>query len=470
MSRIENVKRVAIVGGGASGLVALKALLEQGVFDEVVLFERREDVGGVWFFDPKVASEEARRYAQDASTRYPVVLDDGSAPKYPSPAYEGMIGNIAHELISISGRPFDKPLSTGPVQEGEREESDLFPSLDSTIAYLRAFADAYSLHNHIKLDTEVVSTRFVDGKWKVMTKNLLNGEETSSTYDAVVYAAGLWDRRHLPAIAGIDSLPKERLLHARFYRSPTIFAGKRILILGNGNSANDIASHAAPVALEPVYRSIRHPSYYSYVPDAKIHDVKPVRQFSLDPASGKVIAELGDDTVIRDIDLVVAATGYRYDVPSLRVPSRDGSAQDEPITPPDGHRMLGLYRHIFHARFPTLAFIGYSIAWSPFANSEAQASVVARAWAGRIDVPSVEEMIKDEEDSVKEVGDHNLFHVLALYKKREYGYGNELREWALQGGVEGTVGVHWDERRIWLLQNVVRLKTLQLQRERGLIT
>lgn len=47
-TRIEGVKRVAVVGGGASGLVALKALLEQDAFDEVVLFERREDIGGVW--------------------------------------------------------------------------------------------------------------------------------------------------------------------------------------------------------------------------------------------------------------------------------------------------------------------------------------------------------------------------------------------------------------------------------------
>ena len=47
-TRLENVKTVAIVGGGASGLLALKVLLEEGAFDKVELFERRGDIGGVW--------------------------------------------------------------------------------------------------------------------------------------------------------------------------------------------------------------------------------------------------------------------------------------------------------------------------------------------------------------------------------------------------------------------------------------
>lgn len=204
------------------------------------------------------------------------------------------------------------------------------------------------------------------------------------------------------------------------------------------------------------------------MPDPRIHDVARVRRFSVDPVSGKVTAELEDDTSIQDIDLVITATGYRYSVASLRLPSAANFSDDEPVTSPDGHRMLGLYRHLFHARFPTLAFVGYTIAWSPFANSEAQSSVVARAWAGRIALPPVEEMVQDEGRCLAEVGDHNLFHVLGLYKKKEWGYGNEMREWALQSGDGGTVGVYWDDWRIWLLQNVVRLKTLQLKRERGL--
>jgi len=50
---ISGVKRVAIIGGGATGLVTLKTLLEEGAFETVRLFERRGDVGGVWCADSR---------------------------------------------------------------------------------------------------------------------------------------------------------------------------------------------------------------------------------------------------------------------------------------------------------------------------------------------------------------------------------------------------------------------------------
>lgn len=49
-ANIPNVrpKRILIIGGGASGLVTLRNLLDRGEFDDVQLVERRDDVGGVW--------------------------------------------------------------------------------------------------------------------------------------------------------------------------------------------------------------------------------------------------------------------------------------------------------------------------------------------------------------------------------------------------------------------------------------
>jgi hypothetical protein len=246
---------------------------------------------------------------------------------------------------------------------------------------------------------------------------------------------------------------------------------QRILVLGNGNSANDIAAHAAEpgIATLPVYRSIRHSSYFASVPDPeRIHDIASVTRFEVQASrGGKVTATLADGTVIEDIDLVVAATGYRYSVPAIRVPHAEQEKQEE-VTTPDGRRMAGLYRHLFHARHPTLAFIGYAITWVPFIMSEAQACVIARAFSGRLALPSSDVMALDEAKCVKQVGDHYKFHVLALYPGGDAAYGEELRKWALQAeGGEGVVGVEWDERRKWLLNNNVRLKTLQLVRERG---
>jgi cation diffusion facilitator CzcD-associated flavoprotein CzcO len=46
-------KRIAIVGGGRAGIVMLKTLIDDLPKDitqtwEIVLFEQRDDVGGIW--------------------------------------------------------------------------------------------------------------------------------------------------------------------------------------------------------------------------------------------------------------------------------------------------------------------------------------------------------------------------------------------------------------------------------------
>ena len=41
-------QRVLVIGGGPSGLIALRNMIERGGFTHVELYERRDDVGGVW--------------------------------------------------------------------------------------------------------------------------------------------------------------------------------------------------------------------------------------------------------------------------------------------------------------------------------------------------------------------------------------------------------------------------------------
>lgn len=48
MSNI-NVKRVAVIGAGPAGAIAVDALAQEGVFDVIRVFERREKVGGCWY-------------------------------------------------------------------------------------------------------------------------------------------------------------------------------------------------------------------------------------------------------------------------------------------------------------------------------------------------------------------------------------------------------------------------------------
>lgn len=175
-------------------------------------------------FDPQTAQEEEEKFAQTGHGEFPFRARDGST-KFPSPSYNGMVGNIARELISFSDFPFQGPKSTGPVDEGQEEETNLFPSLGETIRYLREYVERHGLRQYISFGTEVVSVR-VRKDWKWIIKTRQAGYDDVSIWDAVVVAAGLWDRIHIPSIEGIDKIPRERLVHARFYRSPAFLHGK----------------------------------------------------------------------------------------------------------------------------------------------------------------------------------------------------------------------------------------------------
>lgn len=53
---LPSISRVAIIGAGAGGLVAARALREQNHFTKIDVYERRGDVGGVWNYTPQSAS------------------------------------------------------------------------------------------------------------------------------------------------------------------------------------------------------------------------------------------------------------------------------------------------------------------------------------------------------------------------------------------------------------------------------
>lgn len=85
------------------------------------------------------------------------------------------------------------------------------------------------------------------------------------------------------------------------------------------------------------------------------------------------IQEFADGSILRDVDLVLICTGYEYYLPFLtggschndKEPGEEGG---------DGPRLLRvqeravfpMYQHLFHARFPSLAFMGLLHSVVPF--------------------------------------------------------------------------------------------------------
>ncbi|MFM7034366.1 MAG: flavin-containing monooxygenase [Planctomycetia bacterium] len=198
--------RWCVVGAGPSGLTALKNLLAAGIDAECL--ERESDIGGNWLFGAGSSSvfESTRLISSKSLTEY---------TDFPMPR--------------------DWPA---------------YPDHRQCLAYLRAYAGHFGLRDRIRTGSSVerIEPAPASGGWIVHVAG-----RAPERYAGIVIANGHNRAPRFPDIPGTFTGP---LLHACDYTSPTHpvpIEGKRVLVIGGGNSGCDIAvetsRHAAATAL-----------------------------------------------------------------------------------------------------------------------------------------------------------------------------------------------------------------------------
>ncbi|NP_001075714.1 flavin-containing monooxygenase 5 [Oryctolagus cuniculus] len=205
-------KRVAVIGAGASGLACIKCCLEEGL--EPVCFERTDDIGGLWRFQESP--------------------DEGRAS-----IYKSVIINTSKEMMCFSDYPIP----------------DHFPNFmhnSQVLEYFRMYAKEFGLLKYIQFKTTVCSVKkrpdfSTSGQWEVLTE--CEGKKESAVFDGVLVCTGHHTSAHLPleSFPGIEKF-KGQYLHSRDYKNPEKFTGKRVIVIGIGNSGGDLAveiSHTA---------------------------------------------------------------------------------------------------------------------------------------------------------------------------------------------------------------------------------
>ncbi|MFC7882082.1 flavin-containing monooxygenase [Streptomyces sp. NPDC057376] len=204
--------RVCVIGAGLSGLAVAHALRERGI--GFVCLEKADDVGGIW--------------------RQPEAGERG-------PGYQSLHLNTAKQLTGYADFPMP-------------EEYPLYPRHSQFAAYLRSFAEWSGVREHVELRTEVTSvSQDADGMWTVVSRDA-EGVVASRRFEQVVVASGHHTDPALPdpLPAGAESFTG-RILHSLDYRTGADFAGRRVVVVGLGASAVDIAAdlsrHAAETLL-----------------------------------------------------------------------------------------------------------------------------------------------------------------------------------------------------------------------------
>lgn len=120
-------------------------------------------------------------------------------------------------------------------------DPDRYPTRDEVVAYLSRYAEQFG--DAIRLGNRVESvSRRPGGGFVVATAS---GDELQA--GAVIAASGQFGAPHRPALAGLDSFTGT-VLHAAEYDAPTRFAGQRVVVVGAGNSAIQIAVELAETA------------------------------------------------------------------------------------------------------------------------------------------------------------------------------------------------------------------------------
>ncbi|MFG1791362.1 flavin-containing monooxygenase [Nocardia sp. NPDC049149] len=386
--------RVGVIGAGPSGITAAKRLQDHGIpFD---CFEASDEVGGNWYFRNPNGMSACYQSLHIDTSKWRLAFED-----YPVPA--------------------DWPD---------------FPHHSQLFQYFKDYVDHFGLRDKILFNTKVTAAeRQHDGSWLVTSSDGM-----TRAYDALIVCNGHhWDP-NLPDYPGeFDGV----LLHSHAYNDPfdpVDMRGKRVVVVGMGNSGLDIASELSQrflaakltvsarrgvwvlpkyvhgkvgdkqsvppwiprkVALKLKQRFVR-----KFRGDMEFYGLpKPDhRPFEAHPSASEEFlhrAGCGDiafkpaitalegprvrfaDGSTEEVDVIVCATGYHISFPFLR----------EPELLPDNRNRFPLFQHMMKPGVPSLFFLGLAQPLPTLVNfAEQQSKFVAAYLTGKYLPPPVTEM------------------------------------------------------------------------------
>jgi cation diffusion facilitator CzcD-associated flavoprotein CzcO len=399
-------QEVAVIGAGTAGVCAAKYLMQGG--QRVTVYESGSYIGGLWKYDNDNGRSQAYQHLRIITPRRKTRFAD-----------------------------FDFSA-----------ETSRFPSHAEMQRYLSDYCDHFGITPRIRFRSDVTAVEPLEAaaasgsavgsgrRWRV-TASAPDGSTHSAEYDHVVVATGhLHEPRHSQFLRGFAGT----YLHSHAYRNPEPFVGKRVCVVGTGNSGVDVASDVCTVARRTVlvarsgvtiqpktvfglpyvdigltlrkrwiplkFRGavMRTLTYLAHGDQTRLGFRKPEgAQHTTASESlvghidfGRVEVKPGiksisgtsvmfEDGTEEEFDILAAATGYQVHLPFLD-PSVFAVRGDS----------VDLYLQMFPVDQPGLYFVGMLTPLVPYSVAcEAQSKTVAQVVDGTVRLPGREAMTAD---------------------------------------------------------------------------
>lgn len=476
-----DIKSIAIIGGGPGGLAALYEFLHtdkngnstahgdkpaQQRFDEIVVFEQKDKAGGIWatsideadlpvppqelldteqYNDPDVIHPaQAIPDGIERATYADPIIKEGSKLVNElewrrSGVYPDLYTNIPSRFIRFSYLPNE--------EKYRNKDRKIYPFLSHRELSRRIdeFVEKENLNDNIRFNTRVERVGKNDaGKWVVTVREKANGSEKwyQQQFDAVLVANGHYTVPNIPQIPGLAEFNKKHpgtVVHAKSYRRPDAYEGKRVVIIGNSFSTVNLVQYLYPVAKETIVSKRGPHLVFGWINDGLSSEglVSKPEIASIDADKRELTFK--DGSVVLDVDHIFLTTGYHYHLPFL-------SDHLKVVDPSNLSRVGGLYYQTFSIDDPTLAAVGVAVSAINFHTIEASAAAIAGVWSNAKLLPPKEEQQAWEKETVEKVGNNLFFHFYPHPTIRE-DFVDRLHQFAPHGRKNPLAddGEHLDE-------------------------
>jgi cation diffusion facilitator CzcD-associated flavoprotein CzcO len=261
----KQIKRVAVIGAGPSGAIAVHALAQEQSFAVLQVFDRRNQIGGTWWvhkqgtpYNESITNLLHRIYTPELAPKIHSLNDVlqqnadkpvGIPTEFPAktkktpkvnshqirfsdtPMHDHLETNIPASVMGYTQEPFPGTLSERSIILWGKKSP--FRHRDVIRGWVEGIYKRHGYENYVELRTTVELAEKVGNEWILtLRKETPGGEDDiwwQENFDAIVVANGHYNVPNIPQIAGLVEFERKHpgsVIHSKHYRRPEDYLDK----------------------------------------------------------------------------------------------------------------------------------------------------------------------------------------------------------------------------------------------------